>query len=272
MKLTNEKLIKILSKCKQTLSVENYYKGLIFNSVEINKIILDKKNIIQNLQYLSLSNNNITHIDFIIHLQNLYYLDITNNPIIEFEPLNIKNIFGFLSLIIENYHEKKILQIKGLNVGIMKMEIENKHYIKPFLIYNPNIIELNGNIVYYKDILAIKENKKTTKFSTRIKLAFAEDAEKIENENKDNTKIEVKNKGCYVITNENLIKLIQFLKIYSERLTQLFGNRASMKYLINNEIYNELERMKLIELSSVYHDLIKYIQFQKIRNYLISQN
>jgi Leucine-rich repeat (LRR) protein len=90
MKLTNEKLIKILSKYKQTLSVENYYKGLIFNSVEINKIILDKKNIIQNLQYLSLSNNNITHIDFIIHLQNLYYLDIINNPIIEFEPLNIK--------------------------------------------------------------------------------------------------------------------------------------------------------------------------------------
>ena len=95
MKLTNEKLIKILSKYKQTLSVENYYKGLIFNSVEISEIILDKKNIIQNLQYLSLSNNNITHIDFIIHLHNLYYLDVTNNPNLEFEPLNIKSIFCF---------------------------------------------------------------------------------------------------------------------------------------------------------------------------------
>lgn len=61
----------------------------------------------------------------------------------------------------------------------MNMEIEDKHYIKPFLIYNPNIIKLNGNIVYYKDILSIKENKKTTKFSIRIKLAFTEDAEKL---------------------------------------------------------------------------------------------
>ena len=76
MKLTNEKLIKILSKYKQTLSVENYYKGLIFNSVEISEIILDKKNIIQNLQYLSLSNNNITHIDFIIPTFNPFICNI----------------------------------------------------------------------------------------------------------------------------------------------------------------------------------------------------
>ena len=112
MKLTNEKLTKVLSKHKPQLSVDNNYTGLVLNSIGLSQVILDKNNILQNLHYLCLSNNNITNIDFIMHLQNLYYLDISNNPIDDFEPLNMKNIFGFLSLSVESFLEKKLLQME----------------------------------------------------------------------------------------------------------------------------------------------------------------
>ena len=262
MKLTNEKLTKVLSKHKPQLSVDNNYTGLVLNSIGLSQVILDKNNILQNLHYLCLSNNNITNIDFIMHLQNLYYLDISNNPIDDFEPLNVKNIFGFLSLSVESFLEKKLLQIKGLNAGVVKIAIEDKHYLKSFLLLNTNIIELNDSIVYYKDILAIKENRKTTRFSTRIKLTF--DDNKASNKANDATtqRNEI-DKNSYTITNGNLIQLIKFFKTFSESLVKIIGHRASMKQLVHNETYIELERTKLVALSSIYHTLIKYSQDKK---------
>ena len=259
MKLTNEKLTKVLSKHKPQLSVDNNYTGLVLNSIGLSQVILDKNNILQNLHYLCLSNNNITNIDFIMHLQNLYYLDISNNPIDDFEPLNMKNIFGFLSLSVESFLEKKLLQIKGLNAGVVKIAIEDKHYLKSFLLLNTNIIELNDSIVYYKDILAIKENRKTTRFSTRIKLTFEDDkADKAGDVHKKEI-----DKNSYTITNGNLIQLIKFFKTFSESLVKIIGHRASTKQLVHNDTYIDLERTKLVTLSSIYHTLIKYSQNKK---------
>ena len=63
--------------------------GIIMNNSNISSIKFNSidKNIIfnfQNLEYLSLKNNSLRNIDFIIKLPNLFYLDLFQNSIEDF--------------------------------------------------------------------------------------------------------------------------------------------------------------------------------------------
>jgi len=78
---------------------------------DISKLIIDFKNIncisIKNdfskLEYLSLRNNNLIDLNFIIFLPSIWYLDIQNNPVDNYDIFNNVNTFGYLGLSIEKY-------------------------------------------------------------------------------------------------------------------------------------------------------------------------
>ena len=115
------------------------------------------------LEYLSLTNNYLINIDFIVNFPELFYLDVLGNPLVEFSALNDKNIFGYLRLTVEKFNEKKVLSIKGLNCIILDLDINDKKTLKNFKLNNPNIIMLNNEVMYYVDILKEIEVRKATK-------------------------------------------------------------------------------------------------------------
>ena len=115
----------------------NYSNLDTFNSIQRN---------FNNIEFLSLQNNNISNFDFIKFLPNLFYFDIRNNPISNYNPLSIKNTFGFLGLQVDKYLEKSLLQIKRLMVGILFVDLD-ENYKKYFLINNPNILIYNDELV-----------------------------------------------------------------------------------------------------------------------------
>ena len=140
-------------------------KGIIYNNSSISKLIFNSKEprIIynfENIEYLSLTNNNLRNIDFIEYLPNIYYLDLFNNPIDDFSPLNIKNIFGYIRLSIDHFNENKVLQIKGLTTVIFDIELKDTQLIKNIVYNNPNIIMINQNINYIIDKIISKEQQK----------------------------------------------------------------------------------------------------------------
>jgi Leucine-rich repeat (LRR) protein len=86
--------------------------GIIMNNSNISSIIYNsiEKNIVYNfkkLEFLSLRNNSLRNIDFIVKLPNLFYLDLFQNSIEDFSSLLIKNIFGYLRITIDAFNEKK---------------------------------------------------------------------------------------------------------------------------------------------------------------------
>ena len=138
---------------------ESNISNFIYNSSRNLKIKLS----FNNLEYLSLTNNYLINLNFIINLPELYYLDVFGNPLEEFEALNIKNIFGYLRLTVESFHEKKILAINGLNCSILDLDINDKAILRLFKLNNPNIMMLNNEILYYIDFLIEAEIKTKTK-------------------------------------------------------------------------------------------------------------
>jgi hypothetical protein len=107
---------------------------------------INLENNLNNLEMLSLQNNNIQNFDFIKFLPNLWYFDIRNNPISNYDPLVTKNIFGFLGLHNNKYLEKSLLQVKRLIVGTLFVDLD-ENYKKNFLSNNPNILVYNDELV-----------------------------------------------------------------------------------------------------------------------------
>lgn len=110
-----------------------------------------------NIEFLSLQNNNITDFSFIKSLPNLWYFDIRNNPISSYDPLTVKNIFGFLGLHVDKYLEKSLLQLKRLMIGTLFVDLDES-YKKFFLHNNPNILVYNDELVLEVDKHSKKEN------------------------------------------------------------------------------------------------------------------
>ena len=102
-------------------NIEKYFIMIILNESNISNFIYNSslnqkiRFCFNNLEYLSLANNYLINLNFIINFSELFYLDVYGNPLEEFDALNYKNIFGYLRLTVEKFHEKKILAINGLN-------------------------------------------------------------------------------------------------------------------------------------------------------------
>ena len=162
-KLNNKKTEEI-SKQSQELNIKKFSKGLIINSSNISNFVYNStepfiNECYKNLEYLSITDNYIKNIDFILKLPNLFYLDLYHNPLEDLTALNNKNIFGYLRLSIEKYNEKKILNIRDLHCGILDIEIKQKKYLKIFNTNNNHICMLNGQIQYFIDIIKRIEEK-----------------------------------------------------------------------------------------------------------------
>ena len=150
-------------------NIEKYFIIIILNESNLSNFIYNsslnqKINMHFNkLEYLSLTNNYLIDLNFIVNFPELFYLDVLGNPLEELDALNYKNIFGYLRLTVEKYNEKKILSIKGLNCIILDFDINDKSILKYFKLNNPNIIMLNNEVMYYVDILKEIEVRKATK-------------------------------------------------------------------------------------------------------------
>ena len=160
----NSKQTEELYKKAQELNIKKFSKGLIINGSNISNFLYNStepfiNECYKNLEYLSITDNYLKSIDFILKLPNLFYLDLHHNPLEELTALNNKNIFGYLRLSIEKYNEKKILNIKDLNCGILDIEINQKKYLKIFNTNNNHICMLNGQIQYFIDIIKRIEEK-----------------------------------------------------------------------------------------------------------------
>ena len=142
----------------------NYFHALIINNSNISSVLYNSidpfiNECFNNLEYLSITNNYIRNLDFILKLPNLFFLDLFGNPIEELAALNNKNIFGYLRLSIEFFNEKKILNIFNLICGILDIDLKDKNIIKLFSINNHHICLVNNEINYMIDKIKNEENK-----------------------------------------------------------------------------------------------------------------
>ena len=154
-------------------NIDKFFIMIILNESNISNFIYNSVNpkintSFKNLEYLSITNNYLINLDFIIYIPDLFYLDVHGNPLEEFEALNYKNTFGYLRLSVEKYHEKNILDVMGLNCTILDVDIKDKNVLKLFKINNPNIIMLNHEIIYYIDTVTESEPKSKTIRITNI--------------------------------------------------------------------------------------------------------
>ena len=155
---------------KEEENYENYFnKIILLNESNISNFVYNSINpkivtCFNNLKYLSITNNYLINLDFILRMPDLFYLDVFGNPLEDFSSLNMKNIFGYLRLSVDKFHENKILNLSGLSCVILDIEIKDKINMKLFRINNPNILMINNEVNYYIDRLSNIKRK-----TTRIK-------------------------------------------------------------------------------------------------------
>ena len=211
-------------------NIEKYFIMIILNESNISNFIynssLNQKifMLFNKLEYLSLTNNYLINLNFIVNFPDLYYLDVLGNPLEDFDALNYKNIFGYLRLTVESFHEKKVLSIKGLNCIILDLDINDKNILRSFKLKNPNVIMMNNEVIYYVDILKESEMRKGTK---RIK-------------NMD------RNKFNLISNNSNDINMNN-LKTNSNNINTLYGFNSQNR---NNDNYQSHKNINFDFLSS----------------------
>ena len=148
----------------QKTKIKTYFKSLLINASNISNLIYNSvdpfiNDCFKNVEFLSITENYIKNLDFILHFPNLFYLDLYRNPLEDLTALNNKNIFGYLRLSIELYNEKKILNIYNLYCGILDIELKQKKYLKIFKSHNNHVMMLNNQILYFIDKIKYFENK-----------------------------------------------------------------------------------------------------------------
>ena len=154
--------------------IKKYSKCLMINGSNISNLLYNSvdpfiNECYKNLEYLSITDNYIKNIDFILNFPNLFYLDLYRNPLEDLTALNNKNIFGYLRLSIELYNERKILNIHDLQCGILDVNLKQKKYLKIFNMHNNHICMLNNQIQYFIDQIKDAEEKVKTNYNNNKK-------------------------------------------------------------------------------------------------------
>ena len=225
---------------------------IIFNSSQIYSYEI--KNIYQ-IECLSLRNNFIKNISFLLNLPNLYYLDLFGNPIENYKPIIKLGTFGYLSISPPlNYFEKQILSLKSLNIVIFQAEIKDRGIYNNFLMRNPNILVFNNTIIdfgkkirtfctmmnfryYIQNILIDKDelpilnnsNNNANKSNNNIKGGvFPRKSISIDTiNNRDNfleRRLRIRKKDCL---NKKCIEIVEFYEEYNKILFGIFKNNKS---------------------------------------------
>ena len=151
-----------------------YFHALIINNLNISNILYNSidpfiNECFNNLEFLSITNNYIKNLDFILYLPNLLFLDLFGNPLEQLTALNNKNIFGYLRLSVESFNEKKILSIFDLQCGIFEIDLKDKTILKTFNSNNHHICMVNNEINYLIEKIKLEEYR-IQKRNSRIKI------------------------------------------------------------------------------------------------------
>ena len=223
----------------EQLKIRKYIKGLIINNSNISNIVYNTvdpfiNDCYKNLEYLSITNNYIKNLDFIMKFPNLFYLDLYRNPLEELTALNNKNIFGYLRLSIELYNEKKILNIYNLQCGILDIELKNKKYLKIFNMHNNHICLLNNQIQYFIDKIKHAEEKIKTNNNTRKKNMTKNDLSSISNNSNSNSDTANADISKDLSQNNNLMNSISFLNYNLEQKKEEYIPEHPAENIVQN--------------------------------------
>ena len=251
------KRLELLRLQKKEENYEKYFKGIILNESNISNFIYNSvnpkiNNCFNNLEYLSLTNNFLINLNFIVNIPELFYLDVFGNPLDDFSSLNYKNIFGYLRLSVDKFHENKILAVTGLNCAILDIEIKDKTILKLFKTFNKNILIFNNEINYYVDEL---ENRKRKTYKSKKSLLFYQGlGNNINIGNKNNEK----NKNLKMNFNEN----IQHIEQKGNDSKNNSDNSENSFYDLNknnnfnlNNIKVEIKNEFLLEIKNFFEEL-----------------
>ena len=242
----------------EQLKIRKYIKGLIINNSNISNIVYNTvdpfiNDCYKNLEYLSITNNYIKNLDFIMKFPNLFYLDLYRNPLEELTALNNKNIFGYLRLSIELYNEKKILNIYNLQCGILDIELKNKKYLKIFNMHNNHICLLNNQIQYFIDKIKHAEEKIKTNNNTKKKNMTKNDLSSISNNSNSNSDTANADISKDLNQNNNLMNSISFLNYNLEQKKEEYIPEHPAENIVQNNPF--LLRIK--EYFDDYENVIK---------------
>ena len=242
----------------EQLKIRKYIKGLIINNSNISNIVYNTvdpfiNDCYKNLEYLSITNNYIKNLDFIMKFPNLFYLDLYRNPLEELTALNNKNIFGYLRLSIELYNEKKILNIYNLQCGILDIELKNKKYLKIFNMHNNHICLLNNQIQYFIDKIKHAEEKIKTNNNTKKKSMAKNDLSSISNNSNSNSDTANADISKDLNQNNNLMNSISFLNYNLEQKKEEYIPEHPAENIVQNNPF--LLRIK--EYFDDYENVIK---------------
>ena len=223
----------------EQLKIRKYIKGLIINNSNISNIVYNTvdpfiNDCYKNLEYLSITNNYIKNLDFIMKFPNLFYLDLYRNPLEELTALNNKNIFGYLRLSIELYNEKKILNIYNLQCGILDIELKNKKYLKIFNMHNNHICLLNNQIQYFIDKIKHAEEKIKTNNNTKKKNMTKNDLSSISNNSNSNSDTANADISKDLSQNNNLMNSISFLNYNLEHKKEEYIPEHPAENIVQN--------------------------------------
>ena len=223
----------------EQLKIRQYIKGLIINNSNISNIVYNTvdpfiNDCYKNLEYLSITNNYIKNLDFIMKFPNLFYLDLYRNPLEELTALNNKNIFGYLRLSIELYNEKKILNIYNLQCGILDIELKNKKYLKIFNMHNNHICLLNNQIQYFIDKIKHAEEKIKTNNNTKKKNMTKNDLSSISNNSNSNSDTANADISKDLSQNNNLMNSISFLNYNLEQKKEEYIPEHPAENIVQN--------------------------------------
>ena len=262
-------------KDSENSEIINYFTCLIINNSNIYNFLYNSidpfiNECFNNLEYLSITNNYIINLDFLLDLPNLFFLDLFGNPLDDLTALNKKNIFGYLRLSVEQFNENRILNIYNLQCGILDLELQDKTISKLFHFNNHHICMANHEVNYiiekirYEEVKIKSINKRknrknatSTSFysNTNSEISFSDgkiDKSKIHlindlNKNKIDKSdfIEEKPMKKVEINNPFLLKINKFFNDYqiviNDHMNEdnLVEDRNKMKLFISlNEIFS----------------------------------
>ena len=259
----------------------NYFSALLINNSNISNIIYNSidplvNECFNNLEYLSITNNLLRNLNFILNLPNLFFLDLFRNPLDELTALNNKNIFGYLRLSVEEFNENKILNIFNLQCGILDLDLKDKTIMKMFHFNNHHICMANNEINYIIDKIKYEEiklksiNKRNSRRNEITSTSFYS-----YNDTESNN-IEIKNDSsgnqlAKNLLNNNIlekpIKKVQINNPFLLRISKFFND---YQIIINDKIQDEnyIEDRNKKKLFLCINDDFSSLNYIKNKNYL----
>ena len=228
----------------------NYFHALLINNSNISNIIYNSidplvNECFNNLEYLSITNNLLRNLKFILNLPNLFFLDLFGNPLDDLTALNNKNIFGYLRLSVEEFNENKILNIFDLQCGILDLDLKDKTIMKMFHFNNHHICMSNNEINYIIDKIKYEEIKLKSihKRKTRRKEMTSTSFYSYNDTESNNIEIKNDSSGNHLAKNllknnilEKPIKKVQINNPFLLRISKFFND---YQIIINDNIQDE---------------------------------